>query len=773
MDNVVKEESRKRQEEPPCQDGIFPREARPSEEPVFEEAAPSGEPLFEEAAAGTRETPPEGPEPGRDEWLGKGPPDSRDTPNDVYEPAGNAPFYEPKAVDINAIIDAFNEYYPQSRPEDSELIRQAYTFAALAHRGATRLSGEPYLSHPLAVAAILANMKLDAVSIAAGLLHDTVEDTAVTSQDIGRIFGEEYGPPLEVIIEGVTKIGKTNFKTKTERQAANIFKMVLASLKDLRVMLVKLADRLHNMRTLSFMEPEKRRDISRETLDYYAPFATRLGIHKIKAELEDLSLFYLYPKDYTDIIEKLASGQKAREKYVEEVKRLLSKRLQEYGIEADVAGRNKHIYSIWRKMRMQNLPFEQIYDLFAFRIIVNSVENCYKVLGLAHTIFSPIPGRFKDYISLPKPNGYRSLHTAVVGPENTHIEIQIRTAEMHSYSEDGVAAHWRYKTGARISKDEEELIAKFRETINQAWTPENDSPETSLDNLKEYLDSKDLIYVRTPKGDIKQLPVGSTPIDFAYQVHTDIGNSLSGAYVDGVIAPLDHKLENGVTVKVVTSKFARPSRDWLSKVVSAKAKTKIRQQLFEQERSQTPERRVQAPQAAPVPAKAPAPRHREKKAESREAPAILVKGMEGVVSRFAKCCRPIPGEPVVGFLTRLNGVTVHSGECRTLAGLPQDRLIEASWSLEDESESSTDVFVRVRHSGNPNALPQIINAVTSAKATITEFRMDPDDGRVLNMRLALSDYEHYLFIVNSLKALKSLVSSVERLHPPDFSEAPL
>jgi GTP pyrophosphokinase len=546
--------------------------------------------------------------------------------------------------------------------------------------------------------------------------------------------------------------------------------MVLASLKDIRVMLVKLADRLHNMRTLSWMEPDKQLSIAKETIEFYAPFATRLGIHKIKAELEDLSLFYLHPRDYTDIIAKLASGQKAREKYVDEVLGLLEKRLSEYGVEADISGRNKHIYSIWRKMRVQNIPFEQIYDLFAFRIIVSSVENCYKVLGLVHTIFSPLPGRFKDYISLPKPNGYRSLHTAVVGPQNTHIEIQIRTVEMHSYSEDGVAAHWRYKVGTRVSPDEQELIAKFRETITQAWAGDSEGPEASLANLREFLDSKEQIYVHTPKGDLKQLPVGSTPIDFAYSIHTDVGNTLCGAYVDGAIVPLDHKLQNGVTVKVVTSKFAKPSRDWLSKTASAKARAKIRQALLESERQAAEEK----PHAQSAPAPAPAPKaapRREKKAPEREAPRVLVRGMDNIVVRFGKCCRPIPGEPVVGYLTKAQGVTVHSRDCSTVPGLDPERLIECSWNLGALEDSTTDVFVRVCHTSHPNALPHIISSISQAKATITEFRADQDEPGILHLRLALTDYEHFLFVLNSIKGLRPLVTSAERVRAPEDAAA--
>ncbi|MDR2338912.1 MAG: bifunctional (p)ppGpp synthetase/guanosine-3',5'-bis(diphosphate) 3'-pyrophosphohydrolase [Deltaproteobacteria bacterium] len=761
---------------PSLEAAALPEEALTGERPHQGKAPADGESTapLDKGAPGEH-TPAPVPGPG-DEWLGSGPPDALATPKDVYEPATDAPLYKPKAIDINAIIDTFEEYYPNADPEDVELIRQAYTFAALAHKGGTRLSGEPYLSHPLAVASILANMKLDAVSIAAGLLHDTVEDTKVTIADIRKNFGDEFGPTLATIIDGVTKFGKTNFKTKSERQAANLFKMVFASLKDLRVMLVKLADRLHNMRTLSYMRPEKRREIASETLDYYAPFATRLGIHKIKAELEDLSLFHLHPKEYTSIIENLATGQKARERYVDEVKGLLSKRLAEYGIEADVAGRNKHIYSIWRKMRQQNIPFEQIYDLFAFRIIVNSVENCYKVLGLIHTIFSPLPGRFKDYISLPKPNGYRSLHTAVVGPENTHIEIQIRTFEMHSYSEDGVAAHWRYKVGSRVTADEEELISKFRETVNQAFTPETEGPEASLATLKEFLDSKELIYVLTPKGDIKQLPVGSTPIDFAYSIHTDIGNTLFGAFVDGAIVPLDHKLQNGVTVRVVTSKFAKPSRDWLSKVASAKAKTKIRQALLEHERGdqekaqEKPQEKPQDKAQAPPAAKA-AGRHAHRKEQPQGQPSILVKGEEGLVVRFGKCCKPIPGEPIVGFLTKGSGVTVHSRDCESIPGLPPDRLLEIAWNLAGDTDPTTDVYVKVIHNGNANAIPQIINAVSVAKATIIEFRSDPLDPRAIDLRLALTDYDHFLFVRNSLSGLKPLVTHVERFHPIDPNEA--
>ncbi|MDR1165926.1 MAG: RelA/SpoT family protein [Deltaproteobacteria bacterium] len=703
----------------------------------------------------------------REEWIGESDPES-EKPRDEYEPPLDAPTYTPKAIDINEIIDVFREYYPEASRESHELIRKAYTMAALVHRGAFRLSGEAYLSHPLAVAHILAHMKLDAVSVAAGLLHDTVEDTDTTLEDIEENFGEEFGPQVAIVVDGVTKIGKTNFSSNTERKAAYLSKMVLASMKDLRVMLVKLADRLHNMRTLSFMEPQKRLEIAQETLDYYAPFATRLGIHKIKAELEDLSLFYLHRKDYMDIARKLALGQTARDEYVERVKKILLQRLSEFGVEADVAGRNKHIYSIWRKMRTQKIPFEQIYDLFAFRVIVSSVANCYNVFGVFHTIFAPLPGRFKDYIALPKPNGYRSLHTAVVGPENFPIEIQIRTWEMHSYSEDGVAAHWRYKVGSDYSKEEQELIQKFRKTLSLAWSAEKSKPEEYLSDLKEFLDNKDLIYVFTPKGDIIKLPVGSTPIDFAYQIHTDVGNHCAGAYVDGRIVNLFHRLESGGTVRVLTNKFARPHADWLQKVVSAKAKNRVRAALEKERALMDP-----APAAAPAPKPAPprpASRARER---SRDNPAILVRGMEDVVARLAKCCGPIPGEPIVGYLTKLSGVTVHSQDCPTLEGLDPERKIEVSWDLGREKNFNADVLIRIAHSGQSAGIPHVINAISTSKAPIMEFKSSEREG-VIDVRLAVANYEQYLAVKNSLFRLKGIVKSCERLSPvsggPYFEE---
>jgi GTP pyrophosphokinase len=710
------------------------------------------------------------------EWLGLGAPKyGRESPLDEYVPGPDAPSYSPKATDINTIIDTFLDFYPDARDESVELVRKAYTFAAVAHSGAFRLSGEPYLTHPLAVAHILANMKLDAVSIASGLLHDTVEDTPVKIEDIRENFGPEFGPQLATVVDGVTKIGKASFTDRTARRAANLSKMVLASMKDLRVLLTKLADRLHNMRTLGYMRNDKREEIARETLDYYAPFASKLGIHKIKAELEDLSLFNLRPRDYTDITAKLATGRAAREEYVERVKDLLAKRLSEFGIDAEVTGRNKHIYSIWRKMRLQNIPFEQIYDLFAFRVVVNdnAVESCYRVLGIAHTIFSPLPGRFKDYISVPKPNGYRSLHTAVVGPDNIHIEIQIRTAEMHSFSEDGVAAHWRYKVGGTVSKGEEELVLRFRETLSQTFGSGGEtSPEEYLDSLQKSLDTDELVYVFTPKNDIIKLPSGATPIDFAYQIHSDVGDHLSAAFVNGSIVSLDHKLQNGSTVQIATSKFAHPTRDWLQKAASPRTRSKIRAALAEMERSEREAEHPSAERPADLQPARPGPAPRKTRTRRRDvgsAPVVLVKDMDGIVVHFRKCCRPIPGEPIVGFLTKSSGVTVHSADCPTLPGLPQERVLEAGWSLEGGEDASTDVYLRITHTGAQNAVPHIINAVSETKGTIIEFHSDRGpEPRVLELRLALRDFERYMAFLDSMKRLKGIVTNIERLEPGDF-----
>jgi GTP pyrophosphokinase len=711
------------------------------------------------------------------EWLGPGAPaDGREKPLDEYEPGPDKPSYSPKAIDINTVIDTFLDFYPDARDESVELIRGAYTFAAVAHSGATRLSGEPYLTHPLAVAHVLANMKLDAVSIAAGLLHDTVEDTKVTLDEIRENFGKEFGPRLALLVDGVTKIGKANFTDRTAMRAANLSKMVLASMEDLRVLLIKLADRLHNMRTLGYMEQRKREEIARETLDYYAPFASKLGIHKIKAELEDLSLFNIRPKDYTDITAQLAIGRSAREAYVERVKDLLARRLGEFGINAEVTGRNKHIYSIWRKMRLQNIPFEQIYDLYAFRVVVldNSIDSCFRVLGIVHTIFTPLDWRMKDYISVPKPNGYRSLHTAVVGPDNIHIEIQIRTADMHAYSEDGVAAHWRYKDGGKVSKVEESLVQRFRETMSRAFgTDAARSPEEYLNSLQKSLGTDENIFVFTPKNDIIKLPSGATPIDFAYQIHSDVGNHLSAAFVNGSIVSLDHRLQNGSTVQIATSKFAHPTRDWLQKAASSRTRAKIRQALSELERAEHGDERREPPRPEPgqeAPSRpGPAPRRPRPRRRDGSDPVVLVKDMDGIVVHFRKCCRPIPGEPIVGFLTKSSGVAVHAADCPTVPGLPQERILSASWSLDGGEDMSADVYLRITHSGAQNAVPHIINAVSETKGTIIEFHADRSpDGKVLELRLALRDFDRYLAFLDSMKRLKGIVANIERLEPGEF-----
>jgi GTP pyrophosphokinase len=565
------------------------------------------------------------------------------------------------------------------------------------------------------------------------------------------------------------------------------------------------------------MRQEKREEISQETLDYYAPFATRLGIHKIKAELEDLSLFNLHPKEYTDITKHLSYGREARERYVEKVKEFLSRRLKEFGIQAEVDGRNKHIYSIWRKMRSQNLPFEQIFDLVAFRIIVSEVQECYSALGVIHSIFKPIPGRFNDYISLPKNNGYRSLHTAVIGLKSMRMEIQIRTKEMHSYAEDGIAAHWRYKDGGRVSDVESQRIGALRAILS--WQSSLDDPRSFIASIKESLAEKDAIYVFTPNGDVRELPAGATPIDFAYFIHTEIGHHTSGARVNGVMASIRQKLQNGDTVEIITSRVASPSPDWLRHVASPKAKAKIRQWLGAEERKQAlefgrtliiqemrrhkigrdrltpeilqvlgfkdfdeldvavaysklpvqavvaamrPELRAQAPpHERPHKAKAPA-------AHDKPSPGILVKGVGDVFVRHGKCCSPVPGEPITGFLTQGNGVTVHSADCRSLMGLDPDRLVEVSWADAPEAaESGWDVHVRVKPTKIRGAYSRVVSAITEHSMDILEAHAGDGGDDIPWFKVAVRDYAQYQSMIAALKAMTNVVEMVERFHPDE------
>ncbi len=481
---------------------------------------------------------------------------------------------------LNDILDRVSGYAPGA---DLDVIKKAYVYSAKVHQGQIRKSGEPYLVHPLEVAGILAEMRLDEASIVTGLLHDTIEDTLATREEIAEIFGEEVAE----LVDGVTKLSQFSAgNTQEEKQAENFRRMVVAMAKDIRVLLVKLADRAHNMRTLDFMSPEKQERIARETLDIYAPLANRLGIQWIKIELEDLSFKYLNPAEYAELKERIANRAQARDRFIVEVVGIIQGKLQEQGIPAEVKGRVKHVYSIWRKMRVQNLEFDQIHDLIAFRVIVDSVAQCYESLGFVHSLWKPVPGRFKDYIAIPKPNMYQSLHTTVVGPEAERVEIQIRTREMHRIAEEGVAAHWAYKEGKPgAGKDADaQKFAWLRQLLE--WQRELPDPREFIETVKVDLFA-DEVFVFTPKGDVKSLPRGATPVDFAYAVHSKVGEHTVGAKVNGKIVPLRYKLKNGDTVEVLTSPSSHPSKDWLGFVKTSRAQARIRAYVrqLEQKRS--------------------------------------------------------------------------------------------------------------------------------------------------------------------------------------------
>jgi guanosine-3',5'-bis(diphosphate) 3'-pyrophosphohydrolase len=708
---------------------------------------------------------------------------------------------------FNDIADRVIDYLPGA---DIELLQRAYVFAAKVHEGQERLSGEPYLVHPLEVAGVLAEMRLDEATVAAGLLHDTLEDTLTTREELAQRFGEE----IAFLVEGLTKIAKIEFTSDRERQAENFRKMLIAMSKDIRILLIKLADRLHNMRTLGFMNEASRRRIAQETWDIYVPLANRLGIHWVKQELEDLAFRELNPGVATELEARLAGLRQEREAYIAEVIELLSGKLAQAGLSAEIKGRVKDLASIHAKMKSQSIDFDQVYDVIAFRVVLEGgSEACYQTLGILHSTWRPVPGRFKDYVALPKPNGYQSLHTTVIGPYGERMEIQIRTREMDRNAEFGIAAHWKYKEGlGDQSEDDETKFAWLRSLLE--WQRELADPHEFLDAVKVDL-FPDEVFVFTPTGEVINLPRRATPVDFAYAIHSEVGAHCSGAKVNGKMVPLRHVLEDGDTVEIINSANQFPRKDWLDFVVTGKARNRIRHAIrrAESERSRELGRdilerelrraklslprlldsgelkelanqsvrggsvedlfsavgygRLRAadlvaklrgeeeerpePEPETVPQRLKSLFRRQKEAPSES--GIRVSGLPDVMVRFAGCCDPLPGDEVVGFVTRGRGVTVHSVECPRIYELDPERRIDVQW--EDVADQPRSIRMRVVSRDQPGILAKISKSISAAGVNIGEARIvtDRDRQAVLSFQLW----------VDKVQTLNSLMKEIEKV----------
>jgi len=709
-------------------------------------------------------------------------------------------------VRIETIIDRIHEYDPQAEVDP---VMRAYVFAAKAHKGQERISGEPYLSHPLEVSGILTELRMDAATIAAGLLHDCVEDTHANLGQIKEHFGDE----IATLVDGVTKLSRIPFSTREEAQAENIRKMVLAMSKDIRVILVKLADRLHNMRTLDPLPEAKRRLIAQETLDIYAPLAHRLGIYWMKSELEDLVLRHLDPEAYADLAARIAHKRQEREGDINEVIRLLETKLAEVDVKAQITGRPKHFYSIYKKMRDQKKEFDEIYDLTAVRVITDSLKDCYGTLGVIHTLWKPISHRFKDFIAVPKSNGYQSLHTTVIGPKGDPIEIQIRTWEMHRVAEEGIAAHWKYKEGRTSLDPADKSFVWLRQLME--WQKE-------LKDSKEFLDTvrvdlfPDEVYVFTPRGDVKAFPKGASPVDFAFAIHTDVGLRCVGAKVNGRLVPLRTEMQNGDIVEILTSPSHTPSKDWLKVVKTPRARSKIRQWIKNEERARSislgrdmlekeirrlgksPSQLLKPDVLAPalsryglgneeeffaavgygkVPprqavirllppeelqALTEAEEAREKKAEKKPArtrPAdegIRIRGIDDILVRFSKCCSPVPGDEIIGFITRGRGVSIHTADCPNAVSLMADpeRQIAVNW--DGQRKGSHQVKIRVEiGKDRPGILAEISAAISGTHTNIAQAEI-----RVTEERTGLNTF---VLEVSDLHQLQAAMQAIQRV----------
>ena len=725
------------------------------------------------------------------------------------------------------LITSVKKYHPSA---DLSLIEKAYRMADGAHKGQVRKSGEPYIIHPLCVAIILADLELDKESIAAGLLHDVVEDTIMTKEELAGEFGGE----VALLVDGVTKLGQLNYSAdKIEEQAENLRKMFLAMARDIRVILVKLADRLHNMRTLKYMSPEKQKEKARETMDIYAPIAQRLGISKIKVELDDLSLKYLQPEAYYDLVHQINQKKDERQRFVNQIVVDVKKHIDEAGIEAQVSGRIKHFFSIYKKMVNQEKTLDQIYDLFAVRIIVETVKDCYAALGVIHEMYTPIPGRFKDYIAMPKPNMYQSLHTTLIGPNGQPFEIQIRTFEMHRTAEYGIAAHWKYKEASDGKKSgperEEEKLNWLRQILE--WQQDMSDNREFMSLLKSDLDLfTDNVYCFSPAGDVKTLPTGSCTIDFAYTVHTAVGNRMVGARVNGKLVPIETELHNGDRVEIITSQNSKgPSRDWLKVVKSTQAKNRINQ-LFRQELKEDnilkgkemlnsyaklkgkvlgiylkphymeavmrkygfrdwdsvlaaighgglKEGQVlnkllevwEKEHKKEITDKEVLDAASEAKAELPVAGSrggITVHGINDVAVRFSKCCSPIPGDEIVGFVTRGRGITIHRTDCVNIMNLPsteRERLIEAEWQPEQAGGQLYTVEINVYANNRTGLLVDISKIFTERKIDLSAMnvRTSKQGTATIDMTFDVNSKEELHALVEKIRQVESVID-IER-----------
>lgn len=729
---------------------------------------------------------------------------------------------EQTTFDKSKALAEFMEYIHTYLTDDEcDQVLKAFELADKAHEGQFRASGEPYIMHPLAVADILAHLQIDHITLMAALMHDVVEDTSYSKEDLEEMFGSE----VAFLVDGVTKLNQFQYETKEDRQMENYRKMILAMAKDVRVVVIKLGDRLHNMRTLKHMRSDKQKRIAKETLEIFAPLAHRLGIFNVKWELEDLSFRYLEPEKYYDLVDQMKQKRQVREDIVNDTMSQLTKALSEAHIKADIKGRPKHFYSIYKKMKKDNRDLSQIYDLLAVRVIVDSIPDCYAVLGIAHSLWKPLPYRFKDYISMPKSNMYQSLHTTVIGTMGQPVEIQIRTWEMHRVSEYGVAAHWRYKEGNKNGdKEFDQKVAWLRQVLE--WQ-DTSNPTELVNALKLDVFSGE-VFVFTPKGDVVKLPIGSVPLDFAYRVHTDVGHHCVGAKVNGKIVPLDYTLQNGDIVDIITSKTGRPSLDWLNIVGSSESKSKIRnwfkrenkaeniekglealekeakrlnytwkeliadnrlQQVTKQLKAGTEEEMFAACGYGGIPVSTVLLRLIELYKKSKEVEeskrsteqiieklksqgqkktkngtGVLVKGEAGVMVRMAKCCNPVPGDDIIGYITRGRGVSVHRCDCTSMGHTPEDleRMIEVSW--DGSSGESFHVGIDIQAYDRAGILMEVMAVLSELKITITNInaKVQEDTKNVsINVTVDIRDISQLDFVMTKLRRIRE-VYTVQR-----------